>query len=82
VSGYGPKALDEWAGRIASWRGRDAYVYFDNDVRVRAPYDAMNLASRLGHNALVSFPRKALRAVEAVRGIERPSTTWERWRRR
>jgi uncharacterized protein YecE (DUF72 family) len=24
-------------------------VYFDNDVKVRAPYDAMNLAARLGH---------------------------------
>jgi uncharacterized protein YecE (DUF72 family) len=23
-------------------------VYFDNDVKVRAPYDAMSLARRLG----------------------------------
>ncbi|HEY6461619.1 MAG TPA: DUF72 domain-containing protein [Polyangiaceae bacterium] len=82
VSGYGPKALDEWAGRIASWRGRDVYVYFDNDVRVRAPYDAMNLAARLGQNDLVPFPRKALRVVEAARGVERPRSTWERWQRR
>jgi uncharacterized protein YecE (DUF72 family) len=29
-------------------RGRDVYVYFDNDVKVRAPYDAMNLAANLG----------------------------------
>jgi uncharacterized protein YecE (DUF72 family) len=28
--------------------GRDVYVYFDNDVKVRAPYDAMSLAHRLG----------------------------------
>lgn len=28
--------------------GRDVYVYFDNDVKVRAPYDAMGLAARLG----------------------------------
>src|SRR5437660_2380599 len=27
---------------------RDVYVYFDNDVKVRAPYDAMSLAARLG----------------------------------
>jgi uncharacterized protein YecE (DUF72 family) len=27
--------------------GRDVYVYFDNDVKVRAPYDAMNLAAKL-----------------------------------
>ncbi|HKY90813.1 MAG TPA: DUF72 domain-containing protein [Nevskiaceae bacterium] len=32
------------AGRIA----RDVYCYFDNDVKVRAPYDARNLARMLG----------------------------------
>lgn len=28
--------------------GRDIFVYFDNDVKVQAPYDAMKLAHRLG----------------------------------
>jgi uncharacterized protein YecE (DUF72 family) len=28
-------------------RGRDVFVYFDNDVKVRAPFDAMSLAHRL-----------------------------------
>ena len=28
--------------------GRDVFVYFDNDVKVRAPYDAMHLAAKLG----------------------------------
>ncbi len=28
--------------------GRDVYVYFDNDVKVRAPHDAMSLLHRLG----------------------------------
>jgi len=28
--------------------GREVYVYFDNDVKVRSPYDAMNLAAKLG----------------------------------
>lgn len=28
--------------------GRDVFVYFDNDVKVRAPYDAMTLAHLLG----------------------------------
>jgi uncharacterized protein YecE (DUF72 family) len=28
--------------------GRDVFVYFDNDVKVRAPYDAMSLSHRLG----------------------------------
>ena len=27
---------------------RDVFVYFDNDVKVRAPFDARNLAARLG----------------------------------
>ncbi len=28
--------------------GRDIFVYFDNDVKVRAPHDAMSLSYRLG----------------------------------
>lgn len=28
--------------------GRDVYVFFDNDVKVRAPFDAMRLSHRLG----------------------------------
>lgn len=50
VSGYGPKALDYWAARIRLWnqaRKRDVFVYFDNDVKVRAPFDAMSLLSRV-----------------------------------
>jgi uncharacterized protein YecE (DUF72 family) len=57
VSGYSEDALDEWAAKVRGWltgaitpdgRGRDVYVYFDNDVKVRAPYDAKSLAARLG----------------------------------
>lgn len=82
VSGYRRASLDRWAARIGAWRdaGRDVYVYFDNDVKVRAPYDALNLAARLGHGRPVAFPRDALRAVEEVRGIEVPLTTWDRWK--
>jgi len=49
VSGYTPEALDRWAERARRWRdaGLDVYVYFDNDVKVHAPYDALELASRL-----------------------------------
>jgi uncharacterized protein YecE (DUF72 family) len=81
VSGYGPAALDRWARRASRWRdeGRDVYVYFDNDVKVRAPYDAMNLAARLGQGERVPFPRKALREAERERGVEEPRTTWDRW---
>jgi uncharacterized protein YecE (DUF72 family) len=64
ASGYGPKALERWAGRIRDWmagheaegahagpparrKRRDVYVYFDNDAKVRAPFDAMNLIRTL-----------------------------------
>jgi uncharacterized protein YecE (DUF72 family) len=50
ASGYDGDALDRWAGLVAGWRdaGRDVVVYFDNDVKVRAPVDAQALAARLG----------------------------------
>ena len=50
VSGYSDAALDTWAQRIRAWaeESRDVFVYFDNDVKVRAPFDAMALAGRLG----------------------------------
>ena len=82
VSGYDRAALDAWAVRIAGWRtrGRDVYVYFDNDVKVRAPFDALNLAARFGKGAPVRFPLAARRAVEAVRGVARVRSGADRWR--
>lgn len=49
VGGYPDDALDAWAAKINSWAGcvEDIYVYFDNDVKVRSPYDAMALRERL-----------------------------------
>jgi len=56
VSGYSDVALDRWTGLIHGWRSgeatadgrpRDVYVYFDNDVKVHAPYNAIDLAKRL-----------------------------------
>jgi len=49
ASGYDDGELDAWAERCRGWlaEGRDVFVYFDNDIKVRAPYDAMGLASRL-----------------------------------
>ncbi|MCU1483111.1 MAG: hypothetical protein JWQ19_3897 [Subtercola sp.] len=64
-SGYGAKALQNWATRIAAWSEgaevpgqhagtsakrrtkRDVYVLFDNDAKVRAPFDAKSLRRRL-----------------------------------
>ena len=47
VSGYTGEALDDWAATIRAFAPRDVFVYFDNDVKVRAPFDAMALAERL-----------------------------------
>jgi uncharacterized protein YecE (DUF72 family) len=49
TSGYSDEALDEWAARCRGWlaEGLDVHVYFDNDVKVRAPFDAMGLLARL-----------------------------------
>jgi uncharacterized protein YecE (DUF72 family) len=53
ASGYTDDELDEWARKIGKWRGggRDVYVYFDNDAKVHAPFDAMRLAQRVGLSA-------------------------------
>lgn len=50
-SGYTQPQLRGWADRIATWastdaqdRGREVFVYFDNDARGHAPHDAEALA--------------------------------------
>ena len=46
TSGYTePRARRTGRERIRGWErdGRDVYVYFDNDVKVKAPFDALNL---------------------------------------
>jgi uncharacterized protein YecE (DUF72 family) len=50
TSGYTDEALETWAARIREWNsaGHDVQVHFDNDVKVRAPFDAMALTERLG----------------------------------
>jgi uncharacterized protein YecE (DUF72 family) len=49
TSGYSDEALEVWATRIRSWsQGAEVLVYFDNDVKVHAPHDAMRLADLLG----------------------------------
>ena len=50
VSGYDDAAIELWAQRALTWQGegRDVVVYFDNDVKVHAPFDAERLLDRLG----------------------------------
>ena len=49
TSGYDAPAIEKWAawvrGHLAA--GRETYVYFDNDAKVRAPVDAMALIEAL-----------------------------------
>jgi uncharacterized protein YecE (DUF72 family) len=48
ASGYGDAALDAWADRCRRWsRDADVVVYFDNDAKGFAPYDALRLIDRL-----------------------------------
>lgn len=49
ASGYDDAALDRWDAwtRAHLAEGRDVFVYFDNDAKVRAPVDAMALIARL-----------------------------------
>jgi uncharacterized protein YecE (DUF72 family) len=73
VSGYTPSALAQWARRVRIWQKKklDTYVYFDNDVKVHAPFDALNLAHLVdGYvpvNALVDLP-------DEMPGL--PRTSW------
>jgi uncharacterized protein YecE (DUF72 family) len=52
VSGYTDAELDAWAKKIDAWQSsrrkvRDVYVYFDNDAKVHAPFDAAKLSERV-----------------------------------
>ena len=53
---------------------RDVYMYFDNDVKVRAPFDAANLQRVLDG-------KRAQRLPAALGGVtETPFSDWSRWR--
>lgn len=68
AAGSQPRDAKLAAGRQPPGRRpRDVYVYFDNDVKVRAPFDADRLMHKLGierANGSFDFPRRtALRRV-------------------
>jgi uncharacterized protein YecE (DUF72 family) len=49
ASGYDDEATARWADRIRAWsKHGDVYCYFDNDIKVHAPYDAQRLMAALG----------------------------------
>ena len=51
ASGYDDAAIARWADKIDAWRRgrqpRDVYCYFDNDIKVHAPFDAQRLIAAL-----------------------------------
>lgn len=48
ASGYSPASLDHWADRCREWaQVADVFVYFDNDARGKAPWDALAMIERL-----------------------------------
>ena len=48
ASGYSDAALDRWADRCREWSAQgDVVVYFDNDAKGHAPWDALRLQDRL-----------------------------------
>jgi uncharacterized protein YecE (DUF72 family) len=58
-------------------KSRDVYVYFDNDAKVRAPFDAMGLAKRLG----VKWHREELAVPDLTNAGEPPREHWPDLRR-
>jgi uncharacterized protein YecE (DUF72 family) len=48
AEGREPKDMKQIAKRAAPRRPRDVFVFFDNDAKVRAPFDAQGLMARLG----------------------------------
>jgi uncharacterized protein YecE (DUF72 family) len=48
ASGYSDEDLAEWAAKARTWsESADVYVYFDNDARGYAPWDALRLIELL-----------------------------------
>ena len=93
ASGYTSRALDEWAQRIRGWHKRaDVYVYFDNDVKVKAPYDAQALMRKLDlvwpcdgsprPSRIRRADTRALRSTEAFEPRVRGGSAWANANRR
>jgi uncharacterized protein YecE (DUF72 family) len=50
ASNYEHDELEQWAKRVRNWlnEGRDVHVYFDNDAKGYAPWNALTLMELLG----------------------------------
>jgi len=78
--GREPRAAQRVAGATGKAAPRDVYCYFDNDVKVRAPFDADRLMSLLGlerSDPQFRFPhRRVLRNIRPVTPL--PPFRWRR----
>ena len=58
-SGYSSEAIAHWASLVRKFAAaRDVYVYFDNDIKVHAPFDAKALAVEVSRPGPVVTPRR------------------------
>lgn len=77
VSGYSTRELRRWAERIEGWqKTREVFAFFDNDVKVRAPFDALNLSRILAGKRPRPLPSSQASVTEQAR------TIWPAWRPR
>jgi uncharacterized protein YecE (DUF72 family) len=81
--GREPRDARRVAGPARTASGRDIYCYFDNDVKVRAPFDADQLMQKLGvtrPDSSFRFPtRRVLRNIRPVAPL--PPFRWRRAKR-
>jgi len=79
--GSEPNDAKRWGKKPArKAKPRDVFVYFDNDVKVRAPVDAINLAARLG-GYIPHAPNDVLNVPPPKHIGELPRTRWPGFRR-
>ena len=81
--GREPRDARRVGGAASSTSGRDVYCYFDNDIKVRAPFDADQLMQKLRltrPDSSFRFPaRRALRNIRPVTPL--PPFRWRRPKR-
>ncbi len=83
ASGYTEPALKKWAQKIKSWsKTRDVYVYFDNDIKVQAPYNAVQLLKMLIKNYEPAVPMKSATFKDLKLPGPRLGGPDTRWRKR
>ena len=82
VGGYTPAALESWARKVRLWiRAGSVFVYFDNDVKVQAPFNAVELLTKV----IKGYQPAQTMDAKSVRGLKTPGPRLvgndRRWRR-